>query len=202
MTLKSFKFGITQISWLFPNKTYTPIDNFVIEVRYNRTNLESFPIPPEIIPPEKILKRSPRPRNSKFHKMWGNYTVASHSTNGEYLHDYYINLTLAPSTEFEIIIYAKHQSGMEGNRHTETIFTSNSVGFNGKMQATVDNENLIISLIMPTIVNNTIDAKVFLILISSELCPSYRILEAPLRKEMDLNVTRHAWPIIDAEVSH
>lgn len=201
--IKDTKSGMLQLSWSFPNITFTPIEKFVIEVRLKRTNLKLFSSPPgHSFRLHSNMKNSSRLNDSTSKNQWAIYTFPIHSEIDEYQQQYNTILSLAPSTEFEITIFASHRSGLKGKEKNLTIITNDSLGFDEKIQGTIDIENLKISLKIPNVINDTRDSKMFVLIISPYPCASYSNLSARLRNEVRVNPSHHVWLISESEVRY
>lgn len=202
-----------QLSWSFPDRTFTPIVKFVIKVEFIKTSLRSSPSIPglncntvwkdgriEIIDQQTELSREGNNREPT--KTWVTYNVPSCTDDKKYQRDYTIKIhELPPSSEFEIIIYAQHASGSNGNpKSTIKIITTDSVSFNRMIQGRINDQDSTILLTLPNITNNVENSKTFLILKSPESCDHYQDRELP--KQMVVDSSSHLWLVLTDHVSN
>ncbi|CAD6239516.1 GSCOCG00008727001-RA-CDS [Cotesia congregata] len=160
--------GVIDIQWKHPYITGGPLKSFMINVEIISSRLEKL--------------------KDYFHKNIKNIDLPIQ----EYKKDYSTRVYLLPSTLYKISIKptTKSQNGSESIAHIETRST---LSFEFEPHLIVGDDDSTIKLVIPSLINNTVNSLLNIVVKGGLMCEQGTILESTLETDVGLEYHESAW---------
>ena len=178
ISVELFPKGIVNLTWNHPWKTGGPIEKFLIHVKLNSTKLKNVQ---SSFSEREILQE---------------YVISKYNST------YTTTLFLLSSSEYKISIQAITFGKSLGGIKNVRFRTPNSIAFAEEIQTKAHDDNSTISIILPEILNNTINNIIYIIVKGPTHCENYSVPDESIKKIADIKYYEISWCAASFPVSY
>ncbi|XP_036138614.1 uncharacterized protein LOC105835724 isoform X4 [Monomorium pharaonis] len=168
--------SIIDLNWLHPWKTGGHLKSFRIRIQEISSNLK------------KSFSRSLRNEVLEFSVT-------------QYMRNYSERLYLFPSTQYIIYLQAVTVANKSSNTKFVNICTPSTTVFDGVLDVMVDNSNSTVLLNIPSVLNDTQDSMMHIIVKGPNSCKQYSEVPKDLRERAGVKMYENAWQAAEVSTS-